>query len=75
MGLAVGDVLPMVSAENRDFIAPAGDEQGFASAMQSLVRNPDLMKQIGTLNKAHVKATYDKSIMYRAYAKIWGVEE
>ncbi|MFC7049539.1 glycosyltransferase [Emcibacter nanhaiensis] len=75
VGLAVGDVLPMVSAENRDFIAPAGDEQGFANAMEALVRNPDLMQQIGAINKSHVKNTYDKAIMYREYAKIWGVAE
>ncbi|WP_321392612.1 glycosyltransferase family 4 protein [Emcibacter sp.] len=75
VGLAVGDVLPMVSPENRDFIARAGDEAGFALAMEALVRNPDLVKQIGGINKEHVKNTYDKAVMYREYAKVWGISD
>ncbi|WP_417317491.1 glycosyltransferase [Emcibacter sp.] len=75
VGLAVGDVLPMVSAENRAYIAPAGDDDAFAGAMEALVRDPGLAKKVGEINKNHVKNTYDKAIMYREYAKIWGVSE
>lgn len=69
---AVGDVAAMVSAENRPFIAPAGDEAALARALAELVADPALRRSLGTANRALAQAEYDEAAMLAAYRAVYG---
>ncbi|MAU42116.1 MAG: glycosyl transferase family 1 [Kordiimonas sp.] len=73
VGLAVGDVRHIVSAVNKPFIVPAGDEEAFTQKTIMMVRDKLKREEIGAENQAHVKATYDQAFMYEGYAKVWGL--
>ncbi|WP_138379647.1 glycosyltransferase family 4 protein [Luteithermobacter gelatinilyticus] len=73
-GLAVGDVLPMVSDANKPFIAPRDDEDSFTHALEALALNQKIRHKVGAANQIHVRQTYDQSVMYKAYAEIWGLD-
>lgn len=73
----VGDVVPMLSDANRPFIAPAGDEAGFAANLARLAGDASLRKSVGDANRALAEAEYDEKTMvdrYRAlYARAMGL--
>ncbi len=73
VGLDVGDIKFMMPDKNKPFIVPAGDDKAFTEAMMVLATNGDLREQIGQTNKIHVKNNFDQDHMFKAYAKIWGV--
>lgn len=64
----VGDVAGMVSAPNRRFITPAGDEAALAGALAELAADEGLRTAIGEANRALALAEYDEGAMIRAYA-------
>lgn len=74
VGLSVGDIRHMVSAENKEFIVKAGDDQTFTDALAALCADKTRQKSIGLANLAHVKKHYNKEDMYKKYAKLWGIE-
>jgi len=69
---AVGDLMDMVSNENRPFIAPYSGEVDLRNAIEALVINPDLRQRIGTANRHKALALYDESAMIGAYAALYG---
>ncbi|MET0270128.1 MAG: glycosyltransferase [Sphingomonas sp.] len=69
---AVGDVAAMVAAENRPFIAPAGDETALAAALGALMRDVDLRRGVGEANRAKASARYDEAGMIAAYRGLYG---
>ncbi|MEE4453760.1 glycosyltransferase [Novosphingobium resinovorum] len=69
---AVGDVMAMVSVENRSFVTPAGDEAALARALAELAGNPALRAAIGAANQAWAEAQYDENAMVRSYASTYG---
>ena len=69
---AVGDVPDMVAAENRPFIAAAGDEAGLAAALAALAGDPALRARIGAANRARAQAEYDEGAMIAAYRQVYG---
>ncbi len=72
----VGDVMSMVSPENRDFIAPVGDEAAYTRALSRLVDAFDLRHNIGAANRVKASAEYDDVAMIDAYrALYWGAAE
>ncbi len=73
VGLAVGDVKHMVSDQNKDYIAKAGDENEFTEKMMNLITKPEIRAAIGAANIDHVKKYYDRIDMYRKYADLWGI--
>lgn len=69
--LDVGDIKAMLPAENRPYVAPAGDEAGLAAALAALVEDQTLRQRLGVANRAHVRATYDQSRMFEAYQRLF----
>lgn len=67
----VGDVASMLAAENRPFIAPAGDEAGFAAHMAHLAGDADLRRTVGAANRALAVAEYDEGGMVERYRALY----
>ena len=68
----VGDVAAMVSAANRPFVVPAGDEGALAEAIERLAADASLRSAIGTANRARARAEYDEAAMVAAYRAVYG---
>jgi glycosyltransferase involved in cell wall biosynthesis len=68
----VGDILAMVSADNRPLIVSPDDEAGFAAALDSLADRPDLRASIGRANREKAVAEYDEKVMIARYARLYG---
>lgn len=69
---AVGDVVHMVSNDNRPLIVEAQDEAAFAAALDSLAERPDLRRAIGRANKEKAAAEYDEAGMVAQYVRLYG---
>jgi L-malate glycosyltransferase len=67
----VGDVDEMVSAENRPFITPAGDDAALAVALLTLAQDEALRSRIGGANRRRAEAEYDAQAMVAAYRDIY----
>lgn len=67
----VGDVIAMVAAENRPFIAPLGDEDALAAALRRLIANEELRSAVGRANRARAFAEYDEEAMVAAYHLVY----
>ncbi|HUH77244.1 MAG TPA: glycosyltransferase, partial [Devosia sp.] len=63
----VGDVVEMVSAENRPFITAAGDETALAAALLRMARDEALRRRTGEANCGRAAAEYDAETMVAAY--------
>lgn len=68
---AVGDVADMVSAENRAFITPPGDEAALAAALGRLAADADLRGAIGAANRVRAGAEFDEGVMIAAYRETY----
>lgn len=73
VGVAVGDIKNMVSSHNQKYITPLKDEQAFITAMEKLSLSKEIQIEISKQNLLHVKENYDRLIMYKKYAKLWGL--
>ncbi len=70
-GVDVGDVKHIVCPENRPLIAPAGDDDGLARAIEALLGDPALRAELGRANAAHVRAHYAEDRMFAVYAELF----
>ncbi len=68
----VGDVEDMISAENRPYLARAGDPVRIRDSLENFVRHRDWAQHAGTANRAKARAEYDEAGMIAAYAAIYG---
>ena len=68
----VGDVLRMVSDENRPYLAYAGDPLRLRDALEHFVRHPDWARHAGAANQVKARADYDEAGMIAAYARLYG---
>lgn len=64
----VGDIRAMVAAENRDYLAPAGDGPALARALGALASDYQARARIGEANAARARASFDIAAMGDAYA-------
>ena len=69
----VGDVATMVSAENREFVVPVGDEAALSLSIRTLANDPALRAQIGAANRALAVSDYDEAAMIARYATLYGL--
>jgi L-malate glycosyltransferase len=69
---AVGDIVTMVSADNRPLIVDSEDEAAFALALDSLAERSDLRRSIGRANRQKAAAEYDEARMIARYARLYG---
>jgi L-malate glycosyltransferase len=68
----VGDVMNMVSEENRPFVIAKDDEDAFAMALQRLADDAPLRAKIGAANRALAIAHYDEEQMFSRYRTLYG---
>jgi glycosyltransferase involved in cell wall biosynthesis len=68
----VGDIVEMVSPDNRPLIVEPADEAAFAAALDTLAERPDLRRSIGHANRQKAAAEYDERAMIARYAAIYG---
>ena len=74
VSVSVGYIKNMVSAGNQKLITPLNVENAFISIMEELTLSKELKIELGTQNLNHVKEKYDRLIMYKKYAKLWGID-
>jgi len=67
----VGDIQAMVSAENRDYLTPAGDDDALSQTLAALAGNSDLRVRIGSANRVRAEQEYDEAGMVSAYRKVY----
>jgi L-malate glycosyltransferase len=69
----VGDVMTMVSADNRGFISPASDEDTFAKSLLALSVDPVLRHNLGVANQARAATDYDEKVMIARYRALYEI--
>lgn len=67
----VGDVAPMLAAENRPFIAHAGDEAAFAAQLAHLAGDAELRRMVGAANRTLAVDEYDEGGMVERYRALY----
>ena len=67
----VGDIAEMVSAENRRFVTPAGDDAALAAAIRRLAGDAELRAKIGEANRAKAAAAFALDKMVAAHAALY----
>ncbi len=66
----VGDVAAMIAPENREFIAPAGDEAALAEKLEMLAVDDGLRAQVGEANRLRAVREYDEKTMVSKYSAV-----
>ena len=69
---AVGDVMTMVSRDNRPLIVAPDDEAALAAALDTLADRADLRRTIGRANREKAQAEFDEREMIARYARLYG---
>ena len=67
----VGDVAAMLSAENREIVVPAGDEDALAKVLVRLAGDEALRRQLGEANRARAERSFDEDKMIAAYRALY----
>ena len=70
--LAVGDVADMVAEENRPYVVPISDEEGFRRVIRTLADDSDLREKLGKANRAAALSRFDHTLMAARYAALFG---
>ena len=68
----VGDIVAMVSLDNRPLIVEREDEAAFTAALDTLAQRTDLRRSIGLANRERAAAEYDEARMIARYASVYG---
>jgi glycosyltransferase involved in cell wall biosynthesis len=63
----VGDVRPMVAAENRPFIVPKSDDAAYELALAKLLDDSAIRKTVGEANRRRANEVYPEARMFAAY--------
>jgi glycosyltransferase involved in cell wall biosynthesis len=64
-------VTAMICDANRRLLVDAGDEEGFATTISTLIRDPDQRETIGHANRRHVRSTLTTEQMAEHYVKLY----
>jgi glycosyltransferase involved in cell wall biosynthesis len=68
---AVGDVIDIVTAENRPFITLPGDDVALGAALVALAGDEALRRHIGEANRIQARAEFDAGAMAARYAGLY----
>jgi len=68
----VGDVLAMVSPDNRPFIVAPKAIDDFRAALGELTNDPALRRHIGEANQKRALRCFDEAVMIQLYARLYG---
>lgn len=66
----VGDVRPMLAAENAPFVT-ALDDAALAAAIRALVADAALRRRLGAANLRKARRDFDQAAMFAAYDALW----
>ncbi|WP_188658876.1 glycosyltransferase family 4 protein [Sphingomonas metalli] len=69
--MPVGDIPTMVAAENAPFIAEWPTEVRLRDAIQALMGDAGLRRQVGAANRARAAAEYDEAVMIARYRELY----
>jgi glycosyltransferase involved in cell wall biosynthesis len=69
--MAVGDVARVVAKPNRPFIAPAGDDEAFATALLRLSRDAALRAEIGLANVERARQRFSLEAMVETHLALY----
>ena len=67
----VGDVKRIVCQDNRDFVVARDDGPAFASAISTLLRDPEKRRTLGVRNRERVVDAFSQERMFAAYSEIF----
>jgi L-malate glycosyltransferase len=67
----VGDVIDMVSKENRPFVVDAGNEMAMRDALIRLAGDANLRAALGVTNQAKTRSQFDETGMIAAYQALY----
>jgi glycosyltransferase involved in cell wall biosynthesis len=67
----VGDVRAMLPALQQPFAAWPDQEEALLVALDELLRDPDLRRELGAANQAHVRALFERSVMLERYRDLF----
>ncbi|CAN0458885.1 unnamed protein product [Discosporangium mesarthrocarpum] len=63
----VGDVRPIVAEENRTYVYPVGDAQGYGDGLAAMIADKSLRDRLGAANRQRVVDVYSMDKMLLAY--------
>lgn len=75
VGTDVGDIAHIVADENRAFVVPAADTDGFAGALGRLIDDRDTRAAVGGANLQRVRDSFDQDKMFETYRALFDGEE
>jgi len=67
----VGDVMTMVSEENKPFIVAVDDEVSLLQSLEKLIANPDLRELVGKANQQKARSYFDRNTMITEFEKLF----
>lgn len=67
----VGDVLEMVSAENKNFVVDKTSDLLFEQALAKLCDDAQLRQSVGAANMHKCRAEYDERVMFQRYRALY----
>jgi L-malate glycosyltransferase len=67
----VGDVKRIVCRDNRDFVVARDDAPAFATAISTLLRDPEKRRALGVRNRERVIDAFSQERMFAAYSEIF----
>ena len=67
----VGDIVEMVSPENRRFITAKDDEAALAASLKELVRTPVLRRELGEANLAKAQSDFSLEVMVQSHRDLY----
>jgi len=67
----VGGNAEAVEQGETGFVLPAGDEEGFTSSLETLLRNPDLRRSMGKAGRERAHKLFDAERMARQYIDLY----
>lgn len=70
-GPDVGDVKAMLAEKNRDYIAPAGDEEALARKLAELAQDNKLRTELGMANRKRAMMQYQETQMVDRYRSLY----
>lgn len=67
----VGDIARMVSAKNRPYVTPLGDDAALARTIATLASSPELRRDLGTANREKARAEFGVDKMVAAHFDLY----
>ena len=67
----VGDILSMVHVSNREFVCPGGDASALADALDRILGDAGLRREVGRANRQRCEDEFDSERCYGAWIELY----